>query len=38
MRRDLERPWQIAFEMAWDAYKNGSILIWLIQRWMHYLY
>ena len=27
MWRDLERPWQIAFEMAWDAYKNGSIPI-----------
>lgn len=27
MWQDLERPWQVAFEMAWESYKNGTIPI-----------
>lgn len=27
MWKDLEKPWQIAFEMAWEAYKRGTIPI-----------
>lgn len=27
MWQNLERPWQIAFEMAWEAYKSGTIPI-----------
>lgn len=27
MWQDLERPWQVAFEMAWEAYRGGTIPI-----------
>ncbi len=27
MWQDLERPWQVAFEMAWEAYKSGTVPI-----------
>lgn len=27
MWQNLERPWQIAFEMAWEAYKSGTVPI-----------
>ena len=27
MWKSLAQPWQLAFEMAWQAYKNGTIPI-----------